>query len=463
MFNDASMSEIIESWKTSNYNKLMHDQWEMKKRIRVQFQKISKEGLVTDAIMDVYTLVVFDKPSAPLGRFTCYPKLSPGMMAYISEHLQKFYDETSIIGEDGFNLMTYMDYLLNSHTNQQLFWCSYPQISYDIIEEADTYFFTLIQFDASVFRENLYFEGELHPLIKALNYAWITQYKENSYDNAFRKAAASMNDLLGGVWDHVNLLSTLKYEGSQNRGSILFTDSHEPRIILELALPVSLSEYRQIRKLLQMSRPGHYLLVDRDYMAIGFGTIESDSPIYRIDFLDHLHWKLYHGNDEFLACSNLLPLLPNNNTDLYNLKHMLERTFEGMDYDPVRILEIIRQAKFQRKGTMIVITERAKEEAERLSASTIKIVPTSFTNDQLNLVTKIDGAAIFDTYGICHAIGTIMDGYATENGDPSRGARFNSALRYLNSQVKQDVRCMVAVISEDRYVDILSSADEDAL
>lgn len=104
-----------------------------------------------------------------------------------------------------------------------------------------------------------------------------------------------MNDFLGATWDHLNILSTMKYEGSQNNGSILFLGDYEAQVLLNLEIPVPLSEYRQIRKLLQMSRLGHYLLIDSNYMAIGFGHIPSDESLYRIDFLDHLSWKLYQG------------------------------------------------------------------------------------------------------------------------------------------------------------------------
>ena len=106
---------------------------------------------------------------------------------------------------------------------------------------------------------------------------------------------------------------------------------------------------------------------------------------------------------------------------------------------------------------MIVISKHAKEEALRLESSSIKIKPIQMIKTQLKLVTGIDGALIIDTDGYCHAIGSILDGSATMSGDSSRGARYNSALRYLNLQTKDKIPCLIAVISEDRYIDILSS------
>ena len=52
----------------------------------------------------------------------------------------------------------------------------------------------------------------------------------------------------------------------------------------------------------------------------------------------------------------------------------------------------------------------------------------------LRLVTNIDGAVLIEPSGICHAIGAILDGLATEKGDSSRGSRYNGALRYVQQQ-----------------------------
>ncbi len=144
-----------------------------------------------------------------------------------------------------------------------------------------------------------------------------------------------------------------------------------------------------------------------------------------------------------------------NNTT--KLKSLLALTFNRITYDEDLLLEIIEEANHQRKGTMIVISDKAKDEAARLQSSSINIQPIQFSKHQLKLVTGIDGALIIDTTGYCHAIGAILDGSITENGDPSRGARFNSAVRYVNLQRDIGIPCLVAVVSEDKYIDILSS------
>lgn len=457
MINDSSITEIIKSLKLAHQHKLEHDQKDMVSKIISQFKKISKEELLNQAIEEVYCVVIFNKKSAPLSEITSVPVFEAPLITYLSNLMKEFYNETSVIGEDGFNLMTYFEFLLNNFDDKYLYWCSYPQISYDIIEEADTYYFTLIKYHAQKYKNNLYFNGSLHPYVKALNYTWISQYKERSYDNLFRKSASNMNDLLDGIWDHINILSTLKYEGSQNNGSILFTMDQPPQLLLTLEKPVPLSHYRQIRKLLQMSHTQHYLLIDANYMAIGYGYIKDHDLIYRVDFLDHLSWKLYYGKEEFLSCLNLIPLLPTTGNNIAMLREKLSSTFKHMTFDKEFLTQIIEEAKFQRKGTMIVVSSNAKDEAHRLRTSSIIIQPIQLTKNQIKMVTGIDGAIILDTDGYCHAIGSILDGFSTDNGDSSRGARYNSAIRYLNTQKNANKPCLIAVISEDRYIDILTT------
>jgi hypothetical protein len=72
------------------------------------------------------------------------------------------------------------------------------------------------------------------------------------------------------------------------------------------------------------------------------------------------------------------------------------------------------------------------------------------TSDVLRHLTPIDGAVVLSPDGMCHAIGTILDGIASANGDPSRGARYNSAVRYVEST---SAPCLAVVVSENGGVD----------
>ena len=115
---------------------------------------------------------------------------------------------------------------------------------------------------------------------------------------------------------------------------------------------------------------------------------------------------------------------------------------------------LAQKATTQPNGTILVISAGAAQEAQRLTRQCFRVVPRIMTPTVLRLVTNIDGAVLIEPNGICHAIGAILDGLATEKGDSSRGSRFNSALRYVNSS-KYPV--LAVVVSEDGWIDLLPS------
>jgi DisA bacterial checkpoint controller nucleotide-binding len=49
-------------------------------------------------------------------------------------------------------------------------------------------------------------------------------------------------------------------------------------------------------------------------------------------------------------------------------------------------------------------------------------------------------------------VGVILDGHASGKGDPSRGSRFNSAIRYYETQGGD---CLVIIVSEDGMINLL--------
>ena len=69
----------------------------------------------------------------------------------------------------------------------------------------------------------------------------------------------------------------------------------------------------------------------------------------------------------------------------------------------------------------LTISASAREEATRLRTQSLGIEPTELTTELVGRLTRIDGALLIDPKGICHAAGVILDGQATEHGDPSRG------------------------------------------
>jgi hypothetical protein len=75
----------------------------------------------------------------------------------------------------------------------------------------------------------------------------------------------------------------------------------------------------------------------------------------------------------------------------------------------------------------------ALAEAARLESQVLTVEPTRLDGSLVGKVTGIDAAVLVDPSGYCHAIGVILDGTATGEGDRPRGARYNSAVKYLAS------------------------------
>jgi hypothetical protein len=163
---------------------------------------------------------------------------------------------------------------------------------------------------------------------------------------------------------------------------------------------------------------------------------------------------------EYLSFSNLLPQIPSNVLESSDeIREKLRQTFKETKVNENLIIEIIEQAKLQKHGTMVVISMDAKDEAERLKESCTLISPNRLEKGILELVTRIDGSIMCDTNGTCYAIGVILDGIISPKADPARGARYNSAIRYIEKQKLNNQKTFIVVISEDEYIDYISTSD----
>jgi hypothetical protein len=69
-------------------------------------------------------------------------------------------------------------------------------------------------------------------------------------------------------------------------------------------------------------------------------------------------------------------------------------------------------------------------------------------------ISSIEGAILIEPDATCHAIGVILDGFASANGNPARGARYNSAVRHKEYSQQRQCSCLVLVRSEDGTVDL---------
>ena len=259
-----------------------------------------------------------------------------------------------------------------------------------------------------------------------------------------------------------NTISSLYYERSIGTGTIILARKEHPALekVVQFAHATALADYRGARKLLELA--SHNLALHCDSEEIfGLARIRDDrgedDDLFEIKILNQHHWELAHTGRPLMRVRYGQPYLPRSAVDEQMLRTDLRRVFKDIGQEHVdRLVGLVREAQAETHGTMLVITEAAAEEAQRLSVQGTSLVPCALTPELLRHLTPIDGAVLLTPEGICHAIGTILDGRVTEKGDPARGARFNSAIRYVESC---SVPCLAVVVSEDGGVDFAMSAD----
>jgi hypothetical protein len=118
---------------------------------------------------------------------------------------------------------------------------------------------------------------------------------------------------------------------------------------------------------------------------------------------------------------------------------------------------IVEKAAEQKHGTMIVISDAAKSEANRLADQSTLIEPTLLSEENILLMlTSIDGAVLVGPTGTCHAVGVILDGKAVAGkGTRARGSRYNSAIKYIATEEEKENKCLAVVISEDGMINLV--------
>ena len=258
----------------------------------------------------------------------------------------------------------------------------------------------------------------------------------------------------------LNTISSLRYEGAEGVGRLLLARRGHPNVeeVFALTCPTELSDYRAVRKLLEMTSHDVHLLADGEKVyALGrqVGHYEaSREDLFDIHFVTHYAWEFVHAGQVLLRSRYGLPTLPRPRLNRVRFKRDLKRTFAEVRPEKVLLLwEVVLEASRQPKGTLLVITTEALAEADRLKLQCTLIEPVPLTPLITQLITSIDGAVLLDPEGYCYSIGVILDGKASGHGNGTRGARFNSAVRYVESS---PYPCLVVVVSEDGMVDVLT-------
>lgn len=276
-------------------------------------------------------------------------------------------------------------------------------------------------------------------------------------DIAFR---ADSNPIGGfhGFFSACNAISSLMYEKSVGHGRLILARKDHPAItpVINFTTDLRLSRFRGARKLLELASHGLALHSNSDsvFSLVRYSQehIETED-LFIINFLGHYHWEVTYNDNVLMRVQYEQPYLPKASDYESRLEWDIPRTFPDTTQTDINLIkQLVKAAESESHGTMLLISSDAKNEANRLSAQATLVEPVILTPDLLPNLTPIDGAVLLDQHGCCYAIGVILDGMATNAGDTTRGARYNSALRYVKSTSHP---CLAVVVSEDGGVDLL--------
>jgi hypothetical protein len=266
---------------------------------------------------------------------------------------------------------------------------------------------------------------------------------------------------LHGLFEACNTISSLKYEGTEGLGGMIIAKRDHPnvRITLQLKEPIQVNDFRKVRKFLELSNDDSLIISDSALIyGLGerMGTYNpKKESLFVINFISHFKWEVQHDNNSMMVVEYKQPSLPKERIDREKFYSDLARIFSGIDKDQIdNLWDITIQATKQRHGTMLVISDNAMAEAIRLGKQCFSIKPLKLSSNLIQQITSIDGSVLLDRDSVCHALGVILDGLATDKGDSSRGARYNSAIRYYEQFGKEN-SILLVIISEDGMINLI--------
>ncbi|MFN4244691.1 MAG: hypothetical protein ACK4F9_00890 [Brevinematia bacterium] len=284
-----------------------------------------------------------------------------------------------------------------------------------------------------------------------------------------------------------DFLSNETYEGRMVSSNILFSNVVVDVDISFTSKPlIDRRNFRTIRKLLELADSENLAVVARDNVVVGISRITRFENHRALVFrLNRGFWEILVGDkdigkgslpkDLFVSVGGIyfLPVIRFRggypevyrfNLSRYEIKNSIKDAFGSIDKSSIdKLVKLVESLFKLSHGLILIITTRslAESESERLSNKVFRVKPFDLFDgrgnvkiDVLRSITSIDGAIIVDTEGICYGIGVILDGDVSSIEDPSRGARFNSSIRYIESR---NNNALAVILSDDGIIDMISS------
>lgn len=258
-------------------------------------------------------------------------------------------------------------------------------------------------------------------------------------------------------YDSCTTISNLKYEGAESVGSVVISQGkfYFGGDNLHFKNYFGINNHRKVRKLLEITDKETMLVTNSDEI-FGVAKLSNDelSQMFSIEFMGSGKWCLKYGNTVLMDIEFGVPgLVKKDNTNRLKTKYIDLFGWHEENFNEIN--KLVNVLNSQKNGSMLVIMDDPGEESTRLKSQAFEIIEQKISSEQIKLISAIDGAILMNPQGVCYAIGVILDGTASTNGDSSRGSRYNSAIRYKEYMVNQKRKnVLIIIVSEDGMCNI---------
>lgn len=256
------------------------------------------------------------------------------------------------------------------------------------------------------------------------------------------------------VFDSVCRMSLTPYESADACGGLVFAAS-DCALAMDATFvsTVPLEQTRTLRKLLSLTDEHLCLRCDSTSVYGLSQHFPGAGPTVNIRIRGRGKWDVHFEGAPVMVIVDRLPHVPKPVVDENITARDLRRLVPSMTEPVAKEFAAVASAlAIVGHGSLLVVSANAAIEAERLANDSIALSAVKLTVPLAEQFSRIDGAILCSPDGLCHAVGVILDGISAKGGDRGRGARFNSATRYHESQ---DCECAAMVVSEDGGLDLL--------
>lgn len=234
-------------------------------------------------------------------------------------------------------------------------------------------------------------------------------------------------------------------EGTRASGTIAFYnfDTTDPvEMFAEFEQSFRLTEYKRIGKILQAVKDDGCLISDyKSVVGISRHSV-ADAKAISINFKRGIGAVRHSGQTICRIVDGQFRCAESEDTSKIVSRHLQNLVSSACAASVGIILEA---ASEKRHGCTVVV--ELTDVPKAISGERIKkpFLLSESTDEIVRDMAKIDGAIHIDKEGRIHGFGCLLDGTMSSHEDRSRGARFNSGLRF--SIEREDV--LVLVVSSD--------------